>query len=81
MTAKPFVVSPQDRTQPLRVVGEHITVLASAAQTGSYEIFFQAGPEGGGPPISVGPSARCPQWLGRRRTTGIGRCFTTCTST
>ena len=25
-------------------------VLASAAQTGSYEIFFQAGPEGSGPP-------------------------------
>ena len=50
MTAQPFVVSPQDRTRSLRVVGEHITVLASAAQTGSYEIFFQAGPEGSGPP-------------------------------
>jgi len=50
MTAQPFVVSPRDRTQSLRVVGEHITVLASAAQTGSYEIFFQAGPEGSGPP-------------------------------
>ena len=50
MTAQPFVVSPQDRAQPLRVVGVHITVLASAAQTGGYEIFFQAGPEGGGPP-------------------------------
>jgi quercetin dioxygenase-like cupin family protein len=50
MTAQPFVVSRQDRTQPLNVVGEHITVLASAAQTGSYEIFFQAGPEGSGPP-------------------------------
>ena len=50
MTAQPFVVSPQDRTRSLSVVGEHITVLASAAQTGSYEIFFQAGPEGSGPP-------------------------------
>jgi quercetin dioxygenase-like cupin family protein len=50
MTAQPFVVPPQDRTRSLRVVGEHITVLASAAQTGSYEIFFQAGPEGSGPP-------------------------------
>jgi hypothetical protein len=49
MTARPFVVLPQDRTRSLSVVGEHITVLASAAQTGSYEIFFQAGPEGGGP--------------------------------
>jgi quercetin dioxygenase-like cupin family protein len=34
----------------LNVVGEHITVLASGAQTGSYEIFHQAGPEGSGPP-------------------------------
>jgi hypothetical protein len=33
MTAQPFAVSPQDRTQSLSVVGEHITVLASAAQT------------------------------------------------
>ena len=45
-----FFVSRQDRTQPLSVVGEHITVLASAAQTGGYKIFFQAGPEGSGPP-------------------------------
>jgi quercetin dioxygenase-like cupin family protein len=50
MTAQSFVVSPQDRTRSLCVVGEHITVLASAAQTGSYEIFSQAGPEGSGPP-------------------------------
>jgi len=47
---QPLVVAPQDRTQSLNVVGEHITVLASAAQTGSYEIFLQAGPEGSGPP-------------------------------
>ena len=50
MTAPPFVVSPEDRTRSLSVVGEHITVLASAAQTGSYEIFSRAGPEGSGPP-------------------------------
>ena len=49
MSAQPFVVSRQDRTQQLNVVGEHITVLASAAQTFSYEIFFQAEPEGSGP--------------------------------
>jgi mannose-6-phosphate isomerase-like protein (cupin superfamily) len=55
MTAQPFVVAPQDRTQPLSVVGEHITVLASAAQTGSYELFFQAGPEGTGPPPHTHP--------------------------
>lgn len=41
-----------DRRGPrvLNVVGEQITVLASGAQTGSYEIFHQAGPEGSGPP-------------------------------
>jgi quercetin dioxygenase-like cupin family protein len=50
MTAQPFVVSSQDRTPSLSVVGEQITVLASAAQTGSYEIFFQAGPDSSGPP-------------------------------
>ena len=50
MTAQPFVVLRQDRTQPLNVVGEHITVLASAAKTGSYAIFFQGGPEDSGPP-------------------------------
>jgi quercetin dioxygenase-like cupin family protein len=50
MTAQSFVVSPQDRTRSLSVVGEHITVLGSAAQTGSYEIFSQKGPEGSGPP-------------------------------
>ena len=45
-----MVVSPEDRPQSLNVVGEQITVLASGAQTGSYEIFLQAGPEGSGPP-------------------------------
>jgi quercetin dioxygenase-like cupin family protein len=49
MTAKPFFVTPQDYAHPLNVVGEHITVLASAAVTGGYEIFLQSGPEGSGP--------------------------------
>jgi quercetin dioxygenase-like cupin family protein len=35
---------------PFDIVGEQITVLASGARTGSYEIFHQAGPEGSGPP-------------------------------
>lgn len=47
---KPFVVTPEQAARPLNVVGEQITVLASGAQTGSYEIFFQTGPEGSGPP-------------------------------
>jgi len=47
---KPFVVTPNQGPRPLRIVGEEITVLASGAQTGSYEIFRQVGPEGSGPP-------------------------------
>ena len=46
----PFVVKPGDAPSPLRLVGEQITVLASGAQTGSYEIFLQIGPENSGPP-------------------------------
>lgn len=49
MSATPFVVRPTDRATPLNVVGEHITVLASGATTGSYEVFLQEGPEGSGP--------------------------------
>lgn len=49
MTA-PLIVPPDHRVQPLNIVGEQITVLASGAQTGSYEIFHQAGAEGSGPP-------------------------------
>jgi quercetin dioxygenase-like cupin family protein len=45
----PLVVLPDGPTA-LNVVGEQIRVLASGAQTGSYEIFHQAGPEGSGPP-------------------------------
>ena len=46
----PFVVTPGGAPRPLKIVGERITVLASGAQTGGYEIFLQAGPEGSGPP-------------------------------
>lgn len=48
--SNPLVVSPDQAPAPLKVVGEEITVLASAGQTGSYEIFRQTGPEGSGPP-------------------------------
>ena len=47
---KPFVVTPADAPSPLKIVGEQITVLAAGAQTGSYEIFLQRGPESSGPP-------------------------------
>ena len=46
----PFTVMPGRGARPLNVVGEKVTVLASAEQTGGYEIFLQAGPEGSGPP-------------------------------
>lgn len=49
MSAKAFVVAPGDYKRPLNVVGEQVTVLASAEATGGYEIFLQQGPEGSGP--------------------------------
>lgn len=52
---EPFVVTPSTRPAPLNVAGEQITVLASGAQTGRYEIFRQAGPEGSGPPPHCHP--------------------------
>ena len=48
--SKPIVIDKTNAPKSLNVVGEHITVLASGQQTGSYEIFHQAGPEGSGPP-------------------------------
>jgi quercetin dioxygenase-like cupin family protein len=50
MSPEPMVVAPADRPRSLNVVGEQVTVLASGEQTGSFEIFFQSGPEGCGPP-------------------------------
>jgi len=47
---KAFVVTPDRHSHSLNVVGEKVTVLASGAQTGGYEIFLQVGPEGSGPP-------------------------------
>lgn len=46
----PFIVMPGHAPRPLNIVGEKVTVLASGAQTGGYEIFLQVGPEGSGPP-------------------------------
>lgn len=47
--ASPIILTQESAPRPLNVVGEQITVLASGAQTGGYEVFFQAGPEGAGP--------------------------------
>jgi quercetin dioxygenase-like cupin family protein len=49
-----FALAPEQQ-HPLNVVGEHIAVLASGVQTGSYEIFRQHGPEGSGPPPHTHP--------------------------
>lgn len=49
MSAPAFFTNAAEQGRPLNVVGEHITVLASGATTGSYEIFLQEGPEGSGP--------------------------------
>lgn len=45
-----FVTEPANYPRPLRVVGEQITLLASARKTGSYEVLLQDGVEGSGPP-------------------------------
>ena len=44
------IVAETANARPLNIVGEQLKILASGAQTGSYEIFHQAGPEGSGPP-------------------------------
>jgi len=48
MSAQPLVVAPDNRPQPLYLVGEQITVLVDGATTGNFEIFHQDGPEGAG---------------------------------
>jgi len=50
MAPKPFVVAPKDYAPALNIVGERLTVLASGEATRGYEIFFQQGREGSGPP-------------------------------
>ena len=55
MAVKPFVVTPKDYAPALNIVGEHVTVLASGEATQGYEIFYQRGPEGSGPPAHSHP--------------------------
>jgi len=45
-----FVLRPDQREQPLDVLGTQVTILASNAATRSYGITFQQGDEGTGPP-------------------------------
>ena len=55
MGYQPIVVTPQNRPESLKIVGEEIAVLVSGTDTGSYEIFLQTGPEGAGPPPHTHP--------------------------
>jgi quercetin dioxygenase-like cupin family protein len=50
MSSGPIVVTPDARPTALDLGGEDLTVLASGAQTGSFEVFLQVGREGSGPP-------------------------------
>jgi quercetin dioxygenase-like cupin family protein len=50
MSTGPIVVTPDERPTALDLIGEDITVLASGAQTGSYEVFLQTGAGSGPPP-------------------------------
>jgi quercetin dioxygenase-like cupin family protein len=46
---QPLILSPRETSKPLNVGGFQITVLATVEQTGDYELFRIAGPEGTGP--------------------------------
>ena len=50
MTARPFVVTPNDYHPALNVLGIKVTVLASNTATRAYEITRQQGEKGIGPP-------------------------------
>jgi quercetin dioxygenase-like cupin family protein len=50
MSARHFVLRPDQRGPALNVVGTHVTVLADNAAIQSYGITFQQGDEGTGPP-------------------------------
>ena len=60
MKGQPFVVPPKDYPQPLHVVGEQVTVLASGGATQGYEISLPEGPEGSGPPPHASPTKAQP---------------------
>ena len=50
MLPKPFVVQPEDRAEPLKVIaGDKIWVLASKEETQGYEVFLQEAVPGSGP--------------------------------
>lgn len=46
----PLIYTADDRPEAMDVIGEKLTILASAKQTAGYEIFYQDGKVGHGPP-------------------------------
>ena len=59
MTAQPFVLTPDTYPAPLSVVGVNVTVLAAAEATQGYEVTFQQGDAGSGPPLHTHPWDEC----------------------
>lgn len=55
MTAQPFVLTPDAYPKALSVVGVDVTVMATKQATQAYEITFQEGDEGSGPPLHYHP--------------------------
>lgn len=70
--ASPIILTPEMRPRPLNVVGEGITVLASGEQTHGYEVFFQAGAEGTGPPPHTHDWDECFYVVGGEVAFGVG---------
>ena len=50
MPAKSFVLSPEQRSAPLQVLGTRVNLLATSAETGAGEVTLQSGSTGMGPP-------------------------------
>ena len=59
MPNQAYVLTPETYPQPLSVVGVDVTVLASAAMTGGYEVTMQKGNAGSGPPLHSHPWDEC----------------------
>lgn len=55
MSQKEVIITRQADRQPLKALGEQISVLADGERTGSLEVFFQEGLEGAGPPPHAHP--------------------------
>ena len=56
MDHEPLIVRPEDRPQPLRVVGTSVTVLADTERTGGLGVTYQQGAAG------TGPGPHCHPW-------------------